>query len=64
MILKNYTSVLVRKERLHPTSKAKMKASQNKFIERSEMPDRVKNLREVGHSKNHPRAQLGFATSI
>ena len=56
MILINHASAQVRKERFSQTSKARMKASQNRFMKKSEMPDNVKNLREV----NHPRTQLGF----
>ena len=33
-----------RKERLSPTSKARRKASQNQFVEKGGMPDRVKSF--------------------
>ena len=41
VILKNHTSVPIRKERLSPTSKARREASQNEFVEKGRMPDRV-----------------------
>ena len=47
MILKNHASAPVREERLSPTSKARREASQNKFVEKSGMPDRVKRFREI-----------------
>ena len=47
MILKNHTSASIRKEKLSPTSKAKRKASRNKFVKKSGMPNRVESLREV-----------------
>ena len=55
MILINYASTPVRKERLSSTSKARREASQNKFVEKGRMPDRVKSFgsggREVGDSR-------------
>ena len=44
VILINHTSAPIRKERLSPTSKARREASQNKFVEKGGMPDKVKNL--------------------
>ena len=44
VILKNYTSVPVRKERLSPTNKTRKEASRNEFMEKSGMPDRVKSF--------------------
>ena len=39
-------------------------ASRNKFMEKDELPDRVKSFREVDSSKNCLRAQLGFVKLI
>ena len=44
VILLNHASASIRKERLSPTSKAKRKASQNEFVEKGSMPDRVKSF--------------------
>ena len=64
MILINHTGMPIRKERLSPTSKARREASQNKFVEKGEMPDRVKGLKEVDRNKNRSRARLGFVKPI
>ena len=47
VILINHASAPIRNERLSPTSKARREASQNEFMEKSGMPDRVKNFREI-----------------
>ena len=44
VILKNHARSSVGKERLSSTSKAERKAGQNKFVEKSGMPDRVESL--------------------
>ena len=41
VILINYASAPIRKERLSPASKARRKASRNEFKERGGIPDRV-----------------------
>ena len=64
VILKNRTSAPIRKERLSPTSKARKKASQNKFVEKGGMPDRVKSFREIDSSENCPRALPEFVKPI
>ena len=64
VILKNHTSAPIRKERLSPTSKARREASQNKFVEKSGMPDRVKSFREINSRENRPRARPGFVKPI
>ena len=64
MILINHTSAPIRKERLGPTSKAKRKASRNKFVEKRGMPDRVKSFREIDSRENRPRARPGFVKPI
>ena len=64
MIFRNHTSVPVRKERLSPMSKARRYASQNKFVEKGGVPDRVKSFGEVDSSKSRPRARLGFDKTI
>ena len=64
VILKNYTSAPIRKERLSPTSKARREASRNKFMEKSGMPDRVKSFREIDSRVNRPRARPGFVKPI
>ena len=64
MLLKNHTSAPIRKKRLSPTSKARREASQNKFAEKSGMPDRVKSFREINSKQDRPRAQPGFVKPI
>ena len=44
MILKNYTSVPITKERLSPMSEAWCEASGNMFLEKSGVPDKVESL--------------------
>ena len=44
VILKNHASAPIRKQRLSPTSKARREASRNEFMEKGEMPDRVKSF--------------------
>ena len=64
VVLKNHASTLIREERLNPTSTARREASQNKFVEKGGMPDRVENLGEVDSSKNCRRARLGSVKPI
>ena len=47
VILINHTNAPIRNERLSPTGKAKREASQNEFMVKSRMPDRVKSFREI-----------------
>ena len=60
VILINHASVPVRKERLSPTSKARREASQNEFIEKGGVPDRVKSFREINSKEDRPRARYGL----
>ena len=64
MILINHTTMPIRKERLSPTSKARRKASQNEFVEKARMPDRVKSFREIDSREDCPRAWPGFVKPI
>ena len=64
VILKNHPSAPIRKERLSPTSKARREVSQNNFVEKSGMPDRVKSFGEVNSSKTRSKVQLGFVKPI
>ena len=57
-------NIPIRKERLSPTSKTRREASQNKFVKKGGMPDRVENLREVNCGKNRLRPRLGFVKPI
>ena len=63
-ILINLTSAPVRKKRLSPTSKARKEASQNQFVEKGGMPDRVKSFGEIDSRQDHPRARPGFVKPI
>ena len=56
VILKSHASTPVRKVRLSPTSKARRKASQNEFVEKSGVPDRTESSGEVNCSKDYPRS--------
>ena len=64
MILVNHASVPIRKKRLSSTSKARKEASRNEFMEKKEMPDRVKSFREIDSRENRPRARPGFVEPI
>ena len=64
MILIDHRSAPIRKERLSPTSKARREASQNEFMEKDEMPDRVKSFREIDSKQDRPRARPGFVKPI
>ena len=64
VILKNHTSVPVRMERLSPMSKARREASRNEFVEKSEMPDRVKSFGEINSRENRPSARHWFVKPI
>ena len=52
MILTNYASAPIRKERLSPTSEGKKEASRNEFMEKGGMPDRVKSFREINSGED------------
>ena len=60
MILINHASAPARMERLSPTSKARMEASRNKFVEKGRIPDRVESFREINSRQDRPRARHGF----
>ena len=64
VILINHASAPIRKERLSPTSKARKEASQNEFVEKDGMPDRVKSFTEIDSRQNRPRARPGFVKPI
>ena len=64
VILKNYTSAPIKKERLNPTRKARREASRNEFVEKGGMPDRVKSFRQIDSRQDRPRARPGFVKPI
>ena len=64
VILINHASAPIRNERLSPTSKVRKKASQNEFMVKGGMPDRVESFREINRRKNRPRAQSEFVKPI
>ena len=64
VILINHTSAPIRKKRLSPTNKARSEASQNQFVEKSGMPDKVKDFREIDSRQDRPRARPGFVKPI
>ena len=64
VILINHASALIRKERWSPTSKPRREASQNEFVEKDGVPDRVNSFREINNSEDRPRAWLGFIKPI
>ena len=64
MILINYASAPIRKQRLNPTRKARKDASRNKFVEKGEVQDKVESLEEVDSNENRSRARLGFVKPI
>ena len=63
-ILKNHASALIRKEKLNSTSKTERQASQNKFVEKGGVPDRVESFREVDSSKTRATARPRFVKPI
>ena len=64
MILINYRSAPIRKERLSLSSKARREASRNEFVEKGGMPDRVKSFREIDSRQDRPRARPGLVNPI
>ena len=64
VILINHRSVLIRNERLSPTSKANGEASRNEFVKKSGMPDRNKSFQEINSRQNRLRARPGFVKPI
>ena len=60
VILINHTSEPIRKKRLSPTSKARREASQNRFMEKGGMSDRVESLRGINSRQDRLRARPGF----
>ena len=64
VILINHASSPIRKERLRPTSKARREASQNEFMEKGGMPDRVKSFGKINSREDCSRARSGFVKSI
>ena len=64
VILINHASAPIRKKRSSPTSKARKEASRNEFMEKGEMPDRVKSFREINSKEDRPRALPGFVKPI
>ena len=64
VILINYASTPIRKERLSEKSESRREASRNEFVEKGEMPNRVKSFQEVDCSGNRPRARPGFVKPI
>ena len=64
VILINHTSAPIRTERLSPTNKARREASQNKFMEKGGMSDRVQSFREIDGREDRPRSRPGFIKPI
>ena len=64
VILISHASAPIRKERLSPTSKARMETSRNEFEEKGGMPDRVESFREINSRQHCPRARPGFVKPI
>ena len=64
MILINHASAPISNERLSPTSKARRAASQNEFVEKGGVPNKVESIGEVVRSENRPRARFGFVKLI
>ena len=64
VILINHTSAPISMERSSPMSKARREASQNEFMEKGGMPDRVKSFGEIDSREDRLRAQPGFVKPI
>ena len=64
VIFINHANAPVRKERLSPTSKARRNASQNEFMEKGGMLDRVESFGGINSNENCLRAWPGFVKPI
>ena len=64
MILMNHASMPIRKERWSSMYKARKEDSQNEFVEKGRVPDRVKSLRKINGSEDRLRARPGFVKPI
>ena len=64
VILINQKSAPIRRVRLSPTNKARREPSQNEFVEKGEMPDRVKSFQEINSRQDRPRVRPGFVKPI
>ena len=64
VILINHASAPIKKERLSPARKTRIKTSRNKFVKKGGVPDSVESFEEVDSSKNRPRARPGFVKPI
>ena len=64
MILINHANASITNERWSPTSNARWEASQNEFMVKGGMPDRVKSFREINSREDRPRARPGFVKPI
>ena len=59
-----HASTSIRKERLSSTSKARREASQNEFMEKGRVSDRVESFGEINSRENRLRARSGFVKLI
>ena len=60
VILKSHISAFIKNKRLNATSKLRLEISQNKFVKKDGVPDRVKSFGEVDSSDNRLRVRRGF----
>ena len=52
------------KGKTESNGKARREASQNEFMEKGGVPDRVKSFREINSGQDHPRSRPGFVKPI
>ena len=64
MILENDAIMPVRKEKLIRSNNTRMKASRNKLVNSSAVPDKAESIGKVNCGKDRPRAQLGLVELI
>ena len=64
VILINHAITPMRKERLSSTSKARREASQNQFVEKSRMPDRIESFQEINSREGRSRPRPGFVKPV
>ena len=64
MILINHASATIREQKLSQSSKTRMEASRNQFVDKGGMPDRVESFREINSGQDYPRAWSGFVKPI
>ena len=64
VVLKNHTSVPIRKYGLSSSNNARREATRNNFMKEGGMPGRVESHKKVNRSKNRLKARSGFVKPV